>query len=108
MASLTDELAHVEAEIQRLEAVRDYLRTRTNGAKPATRRRGPRMTGTVTIADAAEKALKKAGGPMKTAALLDKVRAGGAACGSAETLYKTLTRNPRFVKTGRGEWGLAD
>jgi hypothetical protein len=107
--SIQQELAAVEQEIARLEIIRDYLRSRegsSNGAAP--RRRRARRQGKVTAAQAAETVLSKASGPMRVKDLLVAVQAEGAQISDGEGLSKTLTRNPKFVRAGRGLWTLAD
>ena len=108
MASAVDvELAQIEAEIARLTVIRDYLRTRSNGAARPVRRRGPRPKGAMTAAAAAEKVLAKRGEPMRTPDLLVAIRKEGASLKDADSLYKTLSRSDRFRKAGRGLWTLA-
>ena len=107
-ATIQQQIAQVDAQIAELQAVRRWLEQQSSNGVAPRKRRGPRPAGKVTIADAAEKILKKTGTPMTTSDLLARVRSAGAACGSSETLYKTLARSPRFKKTGRGEWGLAE
>ena len=101
---LNDELAQVEQEIARLTIIRDWLKARSNGTP---RRRGPRQKGTMTAAQAAEKVLAAADGPMRTPDLLSAVQREGARIADADGLYKTLSRSDRFKKAGRGLWTLA-
>lgn len=102
---LATELATIEAEIARLEAVRDWLRQHVNGATPKPSRR---RNGRVTASEAAIEALQAAGGPMRTRDLLVEVQARGAKMKDTDGLYKTLDRDKtRFKKAGRGLWTLA-
>ena len=105
MVDVTTELERVQAEIRRLETIRDYLQTLSrNGTEP--RRRGPRPRGTMTAAKAAEQVLAAHDGPMRTPDLLDAIRAAGAHMKDADGLFKTLSRSDRFEKAGRGLWKL--
>lgn len=101
--TLADEIRKLNAEIERLTTVRDYLQERANG----TRTRRP-ARGSVTAAEAAARVLERAEGPMRTRDLFDAVLAEGAQLKDSEGLTKTLRRAPdRFKKTGRGMWTLA-
>ena len=101
------ELARIQAEIDRLTIIRDYLKGAekpSNGPQPA--RRG---SGRVTAAKAAEGVLRAHGQPMKTTDLLTEVQARGSTIKDTDGLYKTLDRDKdRFKRVGRGLWALAE
>lgn len=104
--TLRQELDRVEAEIARLQTIRDYLQERVhmNGERPAQPSAPQRR---LTAARAAEIVLEREG-QLKTPALLDAIRAEGAQLKDSDSLYKTLTRQPeRFKRVGRGLWTLA-
>ena len=70
-----------------------------------------------TIADMAAKLIETRGGPMKVADIvtelekLGKLKPGGggdSGRGNYGTVFGTLDRSRRFVKTGAGEFGIAD
>jgi hypothetical protein len=49
--------------------------------------------------------------PLKTLEILEAIRKGGVQLGGKSpegTLYKSLDRDERFTKVGRGFWGLSD
>lgn len=103
--TLNEELAIVEAEIAKLETIRDWLRSRSNGRTAARPRRAGKH---LTAAEAAAQALQAAGAPMRTPDLLVEVQARGARMKDTDGLYKTLDRDKtRFKKVGRGTWTLA-
>lgn len=99
------ELEHAEAELARWQTIVDYLRTR-QPARNGTQQRRARP-GTLTAGQAAEEALRQAGGPMRTPDLLKAVQAAGARMKDTDGLYKTLARSSKFRKAGRGLWELA-
>lgn len=105
--SVASMLAELRAQRDRLDSAITALEA-LNGAAPAVRARRPRRAaGRVTIAVAAEAALSKADGPVRTRDLVDLVRAEGASVRDGEGLTKTLNRHPQFRKAGRGLWTLA-
>ena len=114
-AALRRELARAEEERERLAVVIAYLNERLKEAdedqpraeKPAKRTsaRGP-YSGMAST-KAGEKALEDHGAPMKTRDLFEAITSGGARIKNVEGLYKSLARSKKFVRTGRGEWGLA-
>ena len=106
MPVLEQEIARIDQQIAELQIVRRHLTNLVNGAVKPVRRRGPRAKGTMTTAQAAEKVLARAAGPMRTADLLKAVQAEGAIIRDGEGLSKTLGRSDRFKKAGRGLWTL--
>jgi hypothetical protein len=125
-AALQKELQHAEEERDRLDVVIAYLRERlredeqerpapvsSDGAARSTRasrsrsglRSGPRR---LTAAKAAEAVLTERDEPLRTPELLIAVNALGVGIKNADGLYRTLSRNPKFKRFGRGLWGLAE
>jgi hypothetical protein len=114
-AALRRELTRAEEERERLAVVIAYLRSRLQEAEDdqsqpretptrQTNSRGPYVG--MSSTKAAEKALEAHGAPMKTRDLFETITAGGAKIKNVEGLYKSLTRNKRFTRSGRGEWSL--
>lgn len=98
------ELEQAEQELARWQTIVDYLRAR-QPSRNGTQRRRP--SGSLTAGQAAEEALRQAGGPMRTPDLLKAVQAAGARMKDTDGLYKTLSRSTKFRKAGRGLWELA-
>lgn len=60
--------------------------------------------------DASRRLLEKFGRtrPMKTDEIFAAITKGGVKIQNSPTLYRSLTRDPSFLRVGRGVWGLAD
>lgn len=123
-SALRKELQRAEDERDRLDVVIAYLRERLreddesipapNSAdapstktptRSATARGGQRR---MTAAVAAERVLREKGEPIRTPDLLVAVQALGAKMKDSDGLYRTLLRQPKFRRDGRGLWALAE
>lgn len=104
MKTLQQALSEAEAERDRLDVVIGYLRAQL-GDSPAPRRSRAPSAG--TVAALAEQALQARGEPMSNGELAEAIRNLGGTVADGANVARVLKRHPRFVKTGRGEWGLA-
>lgn len=122
---LTDRLTSVDAELDRLTIVAQYLRdvlgievsAPTAGVEATPPGRADDPVSLVNegefFATSAPKAarilLERVGRqhPLKTDDLFRAVTKGGVKIATASTLYRSLTRDDDFTRVGRGVWGLA-
>lgn len=63
-----------------------------------------------SMASAASAVLRKIGKPnaLKTAQLVEALRKGGVPVKSGGTLYRSINRNSKFRRVGKGLWGLSE
>lgn len=105
---LKPELERALAERARLDVVIAYLQDRLNHQAPTASRNTRKRKGKLTAAAAAEQALRAAGTPMRTPAILKQVQALGAQIKDTDGLYRTLLRHGQFKREGRGLWSLVE
>jgi len=115
-------LEELQAEIQdlqeRVKGTEHFLRVQgvldEDAATEGRAQPGPESTGLgpeESRTDTAEKVLREAGQPMHYKKLWQELKRRGhtsEAQNPEQTLASTLSRNPKFVNTGRGMWDRAE